>query len=198
LDLLLQTAFGMRFGLFTSAPLLLLALYIPGWFRGTRIVGRRELLCIITFSLAFFVFCAANQYGRLQFNSGVRYIVPVTPFLFLLAAGVLLRMPTILAALVGLVTMYWSWCLAMYRDVEQGLGVFESLIRIPLEGPRLPWLMTLERMGYMSSSASTILLVVLFGVVIWALWNVGAPVLTDSPPFTPPTHQIIDEGSSPS
>src|SRR5262249_60472794 len=45
LDLLWDTAFGSRFGLFTSAPLLLLALYIPAWFRQhTRIVSiHREI-----------------------------------------------------------------------------------------------------------------------------------------------------------
>ncbi len=180
LDLLWETAFGIRFGLFLSAPLLLLALYIPGWFRaGTRIVGRREMWCIVIFSLAFFLFCAANQYGRMQFNTGVRHIVPISPFLFILAAGVLVQMPTTLAALIGIVTTYWSWCLAMYRDVEQGLGVFESVIHTTLEGFRLPWLTTLERLGYFAGEASAIPLLVLLGVIVWTLWNVGVPVVTD-------------------
>src|SRR5262245_8746616 len=47
LDLLWATAFDMRFGLFTSAPLLLLALYAPAWFsERVRLVGAREALCI--------------------------------------------------------------------------------------------------------------------------------------------------------
>jgi hypothetical protein len=177
LDLLWETAFGLRFGLFTSAPILLLALYIPAWFsRGGRLLDNRELWCVIAFTLAFFLFCAGNQYGRMQFNSGVRHIVPVVPFLFLVAAGVLLRMPVMLAALLGVVTTYWSWCLAMYRDVEQGLGVFESLIHISLEGFRLPWLMTLERMGYFPNGVSPIPLLVLCGAILLVLWRVPAPV----------------------
>jgi hypothetical protein len=181
LDLLWETAFGMRFGLFTSAPLLLLALYPPAWFRPRpRLVGDRETWCILMFTLMFFLFSASNQFGRLQFNSGVRYIVPVTPFLFLLAASVLIRLPAVLAVLIGIVTAYWSWCLAMYRDVEQGLGVFESLIHISLEGFRLPWLTTLEHMGYLSREASEMPLLILLGMIIWTFWNVGASSRTDT------------------
>jgi hypothetical protein len=174
LDLLWQTAFGIRFGLFTSAPLLLLALYAPGWFDSRlRIVGRREMFCIISFTLAFFLFCAANQYTRMQFNTGVRHIVPVVPFLFLLAAGVLRRLPKLVAVLIGILTTYWSWCLAMYRDVEQGLGVFESLKHITLEGFSFPWMVTLEKMGYVSAASAAPLLL-LMSAIVCAIWTVRA------------------------
>jgi hypothetical protein len=179
LDLLWDTAFGSRFGLFTSAPLLLLALYIPGWLGARkRIVGNRELWCIVSFSFLFFLFCAANQYGRLQFNSGVRYIVPVVPFLFLLVSGVLLRMPTLLAVFLGLITTYWSWCLAMYRDVEQGLGVFEAVKNVTLHGFRVPWMTTLEKMGYLSDGASALPPLLLCTAIIWATWIVGRKRIT--------------------
>ena len=172
LDLLWQTAFGMRFGLFTSAPLLLLALYIPGWFNSrTCLVPRREMLCIIVLSLAFFLFCSSNQYSRMQFNTGVRHIVPVVPFLFLLSAGVLLRIPRLVAVLIGIITSYWSWCLVMYRDVERGLGVFESIIHISFEGFRLPWMITLEQMGYLTHASATPLLL-LAAAVVCAIWTV--------------------------
>lgn len=174
LDLFWRTGFDMRFGLFTSAPLLLLSLYVPGWFNSrTRIVGAREMCCIVIFSSAFFLFCAANQYARMQFNSGVRHIVPVVPFLFLLAAGVLRRLPLLFAVLIGIASTYWSWCLAMYRDVEQGVGVFESLIHITLEGFRLPWLVTLEKMGYLTTASATPLLL-LSGAIVSAIWTVRA------------------------
>ena len=172
LDLLWQTAFGMRFGLFTSAPLLLLALYIPGWFNSrTCLAPRREMLCIIVLSLAFFLFCSSNQYSRMQFNTGVRHIVPVVPFLFLLSAGVLLRIPRLVAVLIGIITSYWSWCLVMYRDVERGLGVFESIIHISFEGFRLPWMITLEQMGYLTRASATPLLL-LAAAVVCAIWTV--------------------------
>jgi hypothetical protein len=177
LDLLWETAFGMRFGLFTSAPLLLLALWAPGWLRQrTRLMGGLEVGSILLFGVAFFLFSAASQFGRLQFNSGVRYIVPVTPFLFLLAAGVLLRLPRPLAVLVGIGGVYWSWCLAMYRDVEQGLGVFESLVHVSLEGFRLPWLTTLQGLGYVPAGTSPLPLLVLVAAMLWAFWHVGGPL----------------------
>jgi hypothetical protein len=176
-DLLWKLMFGMRYGLFTSAPVLLLVLYPPGWFdKRIRIVGRLEAWFILIFTLVFFLFTASNQFSRMQFNSGVRHIVPVTPFLFLTAAGVLLRMPAALTVIVGIVSTYWSWCLALYRDVEQGLGILESLIHVTLEGPRLPWSMTLERMGYIPDGrVITLFLLGLCGLVIGALWNVSAP-----------------------
>ena len=172
-DLLWETAFGIRFGLFTSAPLLLLALYLPGWLRGYRIVGERETWCIGLFASLFFLFSASNQYGWIQFNSGVRHIVPVTPFLFLIAAGVFLRLPMVLAAFVGVTSTYWSWCLAMYRDVEHGLGVLESVRHITLEGFQLPWLTTVERLGYLPAGASASAFLVLTGAIIGILWSVG-------------------------
>lgn len=174
LDLLSQTAFSMRYGLFTSAPILLLAFFAPAWLKkDSRLLENRELLFVLAFVVSFFVFCAANQYGRMQFNTGVRHIVPVVPFLFLLAASVLLRMPRTVAVFIGLLTTYWSWCLVMYRDVEQGLGVFESLKHITLEGFRLPWLTTLERMGFVQN-ASVIPVFLMCAVLIWALWSIGA------------------------
>lgn len=171
-DLLWETAFSIRFGLFTSAPILLLSLYVPGWFRGQRILGLPELYFVLVFSLLFFLFCAANQYGRMQFNSGVRHAVPVTPFLFLIVAGVLIRMPAIMATLIGILTTYWSWCLAMYRDVEHGLGVLEPVVRVTFEGFRFPWLTTLKNMGYFPDHTSAAPLLLLVGTVLWVLWNV--------------------------
>jgi hypothetical protein len=173
LDLLWDTAFSARFGLFTSAPLLLLSLYIPAWFRNYRFFGLPELYFVLGFSLLFFVFCASNQYGRMQFNSGVRHVVPVTPFLFLLAAAVLAKMPAVPACIVGILSVYWQWCLAMYRDVEQGLGVLEAIIHVTFEGFRLPWLTTVANMGYFPQGVSPIPLLFLSGTILWILWIAG-------------------------
>jgi hypothetical protein len=172
-ELLMQTAFSIRYGLFVSAPILLLALVFPVWI-GSRsgFLERRELVFVLAFIGLFSIFCSANQYGWMQFNTGVRHIVPVVPFVFLLAANVLLKMPKNAAAAAGLFAVYWSWCLAMYRDVEQGLGVLEAIKHVTLEGFRLPWLTTLERMGFVEN-ASVIPLFLLCGAMIWILWNVG-------------------------
>ena len=180
-DLLAETAFNIRYGLFTSAPILLLALIVPVWLRrNSRLLERRELVFVVSFIALFFVFCSANQYGRMQFYLGVRHIVPVVPFMFLLAANVLLQMPRILAVLFGTFATYWSWCLVMYRDVEFGLGIFDAVKNVTLEGFRLPWLLTLDRMGYVQNSTA-IPLMILCAAAIWILWGVGRRQEADIP-----------------
>ncbi len=180
LDLLWATAFDLRYGLFTAAPFLLLALWIPGWLgRDVGNLGRRERVFIVVFAAAFFLFCSANQYGRMQFNTGVRHVIAVVPFLFLLAAVVLRRCPIVFGAVFGVASTYWMWCLCMYRDVERGLGILESPIHITLGGFELPWLTTLERMGgqypaYFPHGVSAVPILVVAGAVIAALWWRGA------------------------
>ncbi|HEX7070337.1 MAG TPA: hypothetical protein VF190_06015, partial [Rhodothermales bacterium] len=180
LDLLWQTAFSIRYGLFTSAPILLLALYPPSWLEGRfRLLERRETWFVLLFTVALFLFCAANRYSYVQFNTGVRYAVPLVPFLFLIVSGVLLKMPRWAAVAVSAVGLYWSWCLSMIRDVELGLGIFDTVRDVTLGGPRLPWLTTLERMGYVSNSAIVwVVLAAMFAAVglLWTL-RVGRPSL---------------------
>ncbi len=170
LDLLWSTAFDLRYGLFVSAPILLLALYVPDWLRERRLLARAEFRCVMAFVTLFFLFCAANQFGRMQFNTGVRHILPVVPFLFLLTASTLLSMPRWLAAVVSMAGTVWMFSLAMYRDVEVGpLGVFDSVLTVFREGLTLPWLTTLERMdGILPASLQRVLSVtpILCGLVV--------------------------------
>jgi len=176
LDLAWATAFDYRFGLFTSAPILLLALWLPAWRRrGGRLIGRLELLCAVMVVIGFWLFCSANQFGRLQFNTGVRHIVPVIPFMFLLAAGTLIRMPRLAAAMIAGVSLYWSWCLAMHRDVERGLGVLEAIVRVTIGGLELPWLTTMKRMSgafsdYIGPATSPAPVLIAAGLVISLMW----------------------------
>ena len=168
LDLLWRSAFGIKFGLFAFAPILVLALYVPGWFNPRiRIVGSREVAFILLFTAGFFIFGAANQYGYMQFNTGVRHMVPVTPFLFLLAA-----------VIIGVAATYWSWSLAMYREVGDNhpLGVIDAVARITLEGVRLPWLTTLEQLDYLPSGVFAAPLLLLLALVIWVVWRARWPV----------------------
>jgi hypothetical protein len=170
-SLFFELALNYRYGLFISAPFLLLALYVPAWFRqDLRIVAKRETIFILLFSLVFFLFTSANQFARMQFNSGIRHVVPVTPFLFLIAAGVFLKIPRWLQISFGVVTLYWSWCLAMYRDVELGAGIFEALTQITLGGPQLPWLMTLKRLGMIPDWVSAWIIFLFAGIILWGIW----------------------------
>ncbi len=178
-DLLWATAFNPRYGLFVAAPLLILAMFIPSWSAKRRLVGRLEFQMIIAFCLAFLLFCSANQYGRMQFNTGVRHIIPVTPFLFLLVAGTLRHWPRGLAITVGASATMWSWCLAMYRDVELGpYGVLDSIIATFTNGVQFPWLATIHRMSISLPGSLQFALSPWFilGVLVGAItlvWTVG-------------------------
>ncbi|MFO0839375.1 MAG: hypothetical protein U1D55_12730 [Phycisphaerae bacterium] len=179
LDLIGLTLASPRYGLFVTAPILVLALWPAGW-RAARgaVVGHREAWCIGAMTLLFVLFCAANQFTRLQFNSGLRHVLPVAPFLFLIAAGTLRQMPRSVAIAIGIASVYWSWCLAQYREVELGRGVLDSVIVISTQGPRLPWLTTLGRMSGMfppwvtNANLATPLLLAA-ALLILLIWRVG-------------------------
>jgi hypothetical protein len=180
--LLWWTAFGLRYGLFTSAPLLLMALYPPAWFR-LRLVGAREAIALAGFCIGLFMFCGSIQYGRLQTITGIRYVVPAAPFLFLIAAGVLRRQRRPVAVALAGATAYWSWCLAMVRDMREGNGVASAVWEVTTGGPRLPWLTTLERMRYVETGLAPVVLgVFALGAVL--LWR-GV--------FAAPTHDVDAE-----
>lgn len=165
-----DTGFHPGYGLFVSAPLLGLAFVPAGWAKSS-VFGKLERWFVGLFIVLFFLFCASNHYAFWQVKTGVRHIVPVTPFLFLAAAGVLLQLPFRIATPVVIATSYWSWCLAMYRDVEFGRGVFEAFYRITFGGGvRLPWMTTLEQMGYLET-ASALPLLIMTGALLWMLWR---------------------------
>ena len=57
------------------------------------------------FVLLMTLFCAANQYSRLQWQTGIRYLVPTVPWLLLLAIPVLRRMPRVFRAVIVAATL---------------------------------------------------------------------------------------------
>ena len=148
LELLLALAFDYRFGLFVSSPLMALALFYPLVRPSTRrLLPNLELAFILLLFLAFWVFFSGSNYTRLQFNTGIRYMAPMFPFLFVPAAVVLMRLPRFAIYLIAVLSVTQSWCMAMYRDVERGLGVLDPILHVFLGGFQLPALTTLSRMG---------------------------------------------------
>jgi hypothetical protein len=97
-------------------------------------------------------------------------VVPAVPFLFLLAAGPFIRLGPRVATLLGAAAIYWSWCLSMYRDVEQGLGVVEAVRAVSTGGPRLPWVTTLRGLGYVEGQGLTWLALAAAAVAITLIW----------------------------
>jgi hypothetical protein len=176
-----EALFGLLFdplyGLVIFSPIFTVALYHFALLRkGTNRVPLRVVVFTWTFSLAFWVFCSMIHYTlRHQWQEGVRYMVPVVPFLFLLVGDVLTRIPRAVAYLIGLVAVVEMWCIAMVRE-----NPLDSMLRIFFLGFELPSLTTLSRVAAnyypaLESGGSPIALLVLCGVVIWALWRVREP-----------------------
>lgn len=93
LDIAVMNFFDPRFGLFAVCPLLILSFAAPFVRQARRRVPHREMWLMFLFFGAFTLFCAANQYSRLQWNTGIRYLVPTIPWLTLLSLQVLQVVP---------------------------------------------------------------------------------------------------------
>ena len=88
------------------------------------------------------VFCSATQFATLQWNTGVRYMMPILPLLFLAAVPVLATIPRpVTWVLVG-VSVLINLAASMFRE-----DVPTSIRLLFAEGPTLPLLLVLKRMA---------------------------------------------------
>lgn len=177
-DLLAGNLVDPRFGLFAFSPVLFLALAAPLVRRGAASPSREELWWIAASTLALLLFSSANQFGNLQWNTGVRYMVPAVPLLFLAAAPVLLaldrRWRRVAVGLSGAVTL----AVTMTRE-----DIITAFRVIGTEGPTLPLLLVLDRMasGYAAlrpPPGTFWILALMIALVLRLLWRgarVGGP-----------------------
>src|SRR5262245_24656860 len=180
-DLLLLLAFDYRYGLFVSSPLLLLGLLAPFANRGPgRQLPGLELACMLGFFIALWVFFSCFHGVRAQFNTGIRYMTPILPFLFVPAAVVLMRLSRVAVYLIAVFSFTESWCLAMVRDVERGFGILDPILHVFLGGFQLPALTTLSRMGgqyeqFFQHGVSPLPLFTLAAAILCGVWapNLG-------------------------
>jgi hypothetical protein len=134
-QLFLLNLFDPAFGMYTWGPLLLLALVPAWWYRtGSLVLPRRERRFVAAAWVAFLLFASANQYSRLQFNSGFRYLVPLVPFLVLAIADTWARLRWGVKVAIAAAVVFHSWVLTVYRE-----PVLESYRLLVTEGPQLPW-----------------------------------------------------------
>ena len=146
LDLLRENFLSLNYGLLPFGPLLILG-FLPAFFyrRAPLVVDRMRRLSAWGFITIFLLFCAANQYSYMQFNSGFRYLLPVVPLLFLLSADHLNRIPAALLWLLAIPALLHGWVLSMVRyttlDLYEGVAaVPECWRRVLAQGLQLPWL----------------------------------------------------------
>lgn len=185
-ELLRKLLFDYRYGLFVTCPLFLLALAAPLWNRGSRrVIETREFLTLLGLPLALVLFCGGISYTRLQYNSGLRYLAPLLPFLFVPAAIALYRLPRRAAYFITVAAVAQAWCMAMYRDVERGLGVLDPVIHIFTGGFQLPVLTVLSRLSqyadYTGGGVSPLPVLVFAGALVYGIWAYGEPAARPRP-----------------
>ena len=174
-EVFFKNLFSPSWGLFPFAPLLLLG-FLP-MFRVRReeelVFPRHERRWAAILVFAFLMFCAANWYSLMQFNTGFRYLLPVVPFLFLFASDHLVRMRRRWLTALSIPVLAHSVVLCMMREVNdtekdlrdlaEHLGVAQSAMpgywsqvltetavpyswtRLFTEGVQLPWLTVLRQ-----------------------------------------------------
>lgn len=147
--LFLRNLFDLDWGMYAFGPLLLVAL-VPArrYPEAGLVLPRRERVFTALFLTAFMVFCACNQYSRLQWNTGFRYLLPLVPFAFLEASDHLARMRTGVLAAITVPVVLHTWVLTMVRYTPPERGdpeaVPESWRRFLTEGVQFPWLNVLR------------------------------------------------------
>ncbi len=178
LELLAGNLFDPRYGLFAFSPLLLLGLAAPFVRTDDRIATRGEILWAMAAFVALWLFSSANQFASLQWNTGVRYLVPAAPLLFIALVPLLIHLPpTVTWPLIG-VTLAISWAVSMTR--ESVPIAFRMLIG---DGPMLPMTIALRKMStaYAGLQPGRIAPYVVFlatAIALAALWRgarVGPP-----------------------
>jgi hypothetical protein len=170
-DLLWRNLFDPRYGVFAFCPLLIAALAAPFVRRDETSPPRSALWLILGASGALLLFNSANQFANLQWNTGVRYMVPAGVLLFFAAVPVLRRLPRGVAAALVVLSATISWSTAMVRE-----SVPLSLTRVFTSGFELPWLEVLEKTAgtyapFLEHGTSAIPLFLLTAVVLWLLWR---------------------------
>ncbi len=161
-------------GLLPFAPLLAFAFLPSRTVRGgALLLPLRERRWVCAYTLAFMLFCAMNVYSLLQFNTGIRYLLPVVPLMFLAASDHLARLDRRWLGALTIAVLAHALVLSMMREVSDTenelrhaasqLGVMSpqldgywtvlltqtavpaSWIRLFDEGPQLPWLTVLAQ-----------------------------------------------------
>lgn len=170
-ELLWANLFDLRYGLFVFCPLLLLAIAAPRVRRSTASPPRDAMAWTWFATLSLLVFSSANQFANLQWNTGVRYMVPVVPLLFLAAVPVLEAMPRLARwAVVGLTGVVTGAVTMMREDTLTSLRLLFT------QGPDLPVLIVLRKVasgyeGLQLPAATFWLVATLVGLVLWLLWR---------------------------
>jgi len=191
-ELLRLLLFDYRYGLFVTCPLMLLAIAAVCWRSARTSIPTRELVLLALVPLCLWLFYGGISYVRLQFNNGLRYLAPLLPYMFVLAATVLVRLPRRLAYLISILAVAQAWSMAMNRDVERGFGVLEPVLHVFIGGLQLPLLTVLSRMSgyygdYAGSGVSPLPILMIVAATLAVIWSGGRSSAIPAPQPEPAT-----------
>jgi hypothetical protein len=180
--LLWRNLFAPGYGLFVFCPMLLAAFAAYPFRRKDGALQNSELLLVYAASVALYLFCSAIAFAELQWNTGVRYMVPAAPLLFLAMVPVLLHAPRLLVWCLVIPTVTISWAVSMTRE-----DVPTALVRIFALGFELPWHTVLRKtaeayLPALAGGGSPLAVFVLTGVVLWLIWRAHAGLGAGPPP----------------
>lgn len=174
LDLFFLNLFDPSYGMYAYGPILMLGL-IPTYFynRDKLILPKPERRLVVIYFILFLAFCSANQYSRIQFNSGFRYMLPLVPLIYLAICDHLVRLPRRWLTILLIPVLLHSWVISMVRE-----PIFESWRHVLTEGFQLPWLTVLrstlpENQPIISSSLLPVIIILFTGLLIFFIWKLG-------------------------
>lgn len=146
----IDSLFGNDYGMYTWGPLLLLSLWpTRGLPEGGLALPRFERRWLVAAWVVFLLFTSSNQYSRMQFNSGFRYLIPLVPFLVMAMADRWFTLSAPVRLGIAALTFVHSWVLTVFREpVLQSWRLFLD------EGVQLPWYRVLS----LTSSPDSLLL----------------------------------------
>jgi TRAP-type uncharacterized transport system fused permease subunit len=129
---------------------------------------------VAVYFFLFLTFCAANQYSRVQFNSGFRYLIPLVPLIYLAVSDHLVRMRRRWLTILVVPILFHSWVIAMVRE-----PVPESWHRILTKGFQLPWLHVLRATApathpILSSPLLPMAIISSTLLLTYLIWKLGA------------------------
>lgn len=178
LELLWRNLADARYGLLAFCPMLALGILAP--FARVSVIPRPAVIAALVAVVALWSFNSANQFANLQWNTGVRYMVPAVPLLFFLSLPLLRALPRAARWAVLFATLVVSWSVAMLRE-----DVLTSVRLTLTEGPTLPMLIVLRKtasayapwLGGSAQPLGLLAVAALVAVVLigWRLLWRGAP-----------------------
>jgi len=174
-DLMLFNLVHPGYGLFLWGPLFILSFIPVRRLAGSeRVLPWRDYWFVMACFVGVLLFSSANQFGRLQWNSGFRYLVPLLPFLFLALVDRWRRLPPAARATIAATVVLHSWVLTVFREpVQISWRLFLS------EGIQLPWsrvvrMTTAHPGSLLGSWLLPAALLLGTGLVCWGIWRYGA------------------------